>query len=136
MKLNKIVLTSLMILLSLASSNSWARDHGGGHHGGHHGGHGSLNFGFYAAYPYGYPFYGSPYYTRPYYDYPYYNPPAVIAVQPPPPVTYIEQAPQPTVQENPSGYWYYCTNPEGYFPYVRECSSGWQQVDPVPPSSR
>lgn len=129
MKSHTIVLTALVILLSLASNNSWARGHGGGHH---HGGHGSLSFGFYAGYPYGYPFYGSPYYSYPY----YYNPPAVIAVQPPPPVTYIEQVPQPVVQEHPGGYWYYCTNPEGYFPYVRECNSGWQQVDPIPPSSR
>jgi hypothetical protein len=131
MKLSKIGLTALIVLFSLASSNSWARDHG------HGGGRSSLSFGFYGGYPYGYPFYGSPYYTRPYYDYPYYNPPAVIAVQPPPPVTYIEQAPQPAAtQENPSGYWYYCTNPEGYYPYVRECLNAWQQVEPTPPSSR
>jgi hypothetical protein len=27
-------------------------------------------------------------------------------------------------------YWYYCDNPKGYYPYVRECSSAWQPIKP------
>ena len=43
------------------------------------------------------------------------------------PQTYIQQEP-PTQQ-----YWYYCQNPQGYYPYVGECPDGWQQVAPQPP---
>jgi hypothetical protein len=28
----------------------------------------------------------------------------------------------------PSGYWYYCQNPAGYYPYVTQCTVGWQAV--------
>jgi hypothetical protein len=36
--------------------------------------------------------------------------------------------------EEPS-YWYYCQNPQGYYPYVKQCPSGWTKVPPsaVPP---
>ena len=33
-------------------------------------------------------------------------------------------APAPATQE----YWYYCDNPQGYYPYVPQCVSGWQRV--------
>lgn len=29
--------------------------------------------------------------------------------------------------------WYYCHGPEGYYPYVRACPSGWQPVPATPP---
>ena len=29
--------------------------------------------------------------------------------------------------------WYYCEDPKGYYPYIRECPTGWQRVSPVPP---
>jgi hypothetical protein len=35
---------------------------------------------------------------------------------------------QPVV--NPSNFWYYCTDPAGYFPYVQSCSRAWMQVVP------
>jgi hypothetical protein len=106
---------------------------GGGSHGGHGGWHGGtryvvgLNFGFggYYGYPYSYyPYY--PYYSYPYY--PAYYPSPVVQQQP---TTYVEQA-QPQAQEQPSGYWYYCPVSKGYYPYVRECSAGWQRVAPQP----
>lgn len=89
--------------------------HGGGHHGGgHFGGH----VGVFVGPAFGY------YYPPPYY-YPY--PPVVAAPSPP---VYIERNdPQPGAQ---AYYWYYCANPEGYYPYVKECSGGWQQVVPRP----
>jgi len=37
---------------------------------------------------------------------------------------------QPETQ--PQDYWYYCQNPQGYYPYVRQCPSGWQTVVPPP----
>jgi hypothetical protein len=65
---------------------------------------------------------GAPYY-------PYYQaPPVVIERQPP---VYIEPEPEPEEQT----YWYYCRNPQGYYPYVKQCPGGWMKVvpSPVPP---
>lgn len=31
------------------------------------------------------------------------------------------------------GSWYHCNKPEGYYPYVKECRSGWEEV-PASPS--
>lgn len=63
-----------------------------------------------------------------YYPSPFYYPPVITVPAPPPPV-YVEQAPAPAATEN---YWYYCINPEGYYPYVKECPDGWQKVSPRP----
>jgi len=32
----------------------------------------------------------------------------------------------------PSYYWYYCTDPEGYYPYVQECRGTWHALPPSP----
>jgi outer membrane protein OmpA-like peptidoglycan-associated protein len=65
----------------------------------------------------GYPYYyGSPYYY-PYYPSYYYAPPPVVYE---PPVV--------TVQQPPAAYWYYCPPAKAYFPYVRDCPSGWEAV--------
>ncbi len=64
--------------------------------------------------PYPYPWVGA---------YPYaYSPP--VAVEPAPPPAYIEPAPQQV--------WYFCENPQGYYPYVSQCPGGWRQVVPQP----
>lgn len=68
------------------------------------------------------------------YPYPYYNPyyaapPVVIQEQPP---VYVQPAPQ---QEEQS-YWYFCPNPKGYYPYVKQCPGGWLKVVPEPPSEQ
>ena len=120
-----IVLAAFAVSLAAASSvyakggnGGGGRGHSGGH--GHHG-HSGTRVGVFigpAWYP---PFY--PYYYPPYY-YPYYYPPVVSA-----PITYIEQASPQTLA---SGYWYYCGESNGYYPYVKECPGGWQQVSPVP----
>lgn len=73
------------------------------------------------------PWYPSPYYYSPYY---YYTaPPAVI--QQPPPVYQSPQEPPPAPQ-----YWYYCQDPQGYYPYVKNCPGGWMKVVPnaTPPN--
>jgi hypothetical protein len=31
-----------------------------------------------------------------------------------------------------SDYWYYCRDPEGYYPYVRQCNGQWQPVPAQP----
>ena len=48
-------------------------------------------------------------------------------------------APQVIVQPAPAApadsYWYYCTQPAGYFPYVQNCSQPWMKVVPQVPGS-
>ena len=75
------------------------------------------------------PGWGYPYYSEPYYPYyPYYPPPVINQQQAP---VYVEPAPQQQEQN----YWYYCPNPQGYYPYVQQCPKGWLKVVPstVPP---
>jgi hypothetical protein len=31
-----------------------------------------------------------------------------------------------------SGVWYHCRSPEGYYPYIRDCHGGWEQVPATP----
>ncbi|MCB5185854.1 hypothetical protein LG201_11635 [Methylobacillus gramineus] len=142
----KIMLVGLLagvVISGSASADPW---HGGHRHGG------GANIGFYFGPGYGSGFgpgpgyYGpgwGPYYPRPYYavpTYPYY-PPVIVAPAPapvPPPV-YIEQAPQeaapvPPASSQAGSFWYHCNQPEGYYPYVKECPQGWQKVNPQPPS--
>jgi len=35
----------------------------------------------------------------------------------------------PAVTPAPA-YWFYCSNPPGYYPYVPQCAVPWQQVPP------
>jgi hypothetical protein len=81
-----------------------------------------VGFGF------GYPYWGGPWWA---YPPPYYYYPAPVVVQQP--VTYVEQNPQAvsTPAAN-AGWWYYCDQSRGYYPYVRECPGGWQRVPPTP----
>ena len=131
-----------------AGGGAW---HGGGGtwHGGYNGWHGGWHGGYYGyRYPYyggwgwyglgvasglwwgGWPYYygayGNPYYAGGYYGYPGYSQ-ADTSV-------YVEQAPQAPA----NNYWYYCTDPAGYFPYVQNCNRAWMQVVPQnapPPGS-
>jgi hypothetical protein len=41
---------------------------------------------------------------------------------------YMSAAPDPAA--NAANYWYYCTDPAGYFPYIQNCSRAWMQVVP------
>jgi hypothetical protein len=67
--------------------------------------------------------------SRPYYSYPYYSYPAPVVQQPLQEI-YVQPAPQ---QPATTGYWYFCQNPEGYYPYVKQCPDGWMKVVPSPP---
>lgn len=139
--LSAILLGTIPVSDAFADGRHFSRVGNRGAFVGHpfHGGHSHSSFGvvvgvplfnpffFPPYYGYGYP---SPYYYPPYYGYgsPYYYPQAAVS-----PPTYIEQgydqgaAPQ-------SNYWYYCSNPDGYYPYVKQCPGGWQRVVPQPPS--
>ncbi|MGR8930770.1 MAG: hypothetical protein ACU836_09030 [Gammaproteobacteria bacterium] len=116
-------LSFFLTLALLASSTLYANPYW--RHGGFRSFHRHPGFSFY---------FGVPWYPRPYFSYPYYYPyyPPVVTVPTEPPV-YIERDP-PQSQQLPSGYWYYCDNPEGYYPYIQECPHGWRQVDPIPPN--
>jgi hypothetical protein len=112
-----IALAAMALILAGASPGDAFR---GGHGG--HGGH--VGVGVFVGPGWG-PGWWGPYY--PYYpSYPYYAPqPAVIEKEPD---TYIQQTPQ---AEEPS-YWYFCKDPEGYYPYVKKCPKGWLKVVPSP----
>jgi hypothetical protein len=82
----------------------------------------------------GAPLIASTYYYRPYYYPPYgyapyygYAPTYVPAYTQP---SYVEQRPTPA---QPAYSWYYCPSSNGYYPYVKQCSEGWQQISPTPP---
>jgi hypothetical protein len=101
----------------------------GAYHGGYYGGyHGGYHGGWYRPYyrPWGPGFYwgGSIVVGPPWYPYGYYAaPPAVVQ---PPPQVYVEP------QQPQQNYWYYCQDPQGYYPYVKTCPGGWMKVVPEP----
>jgi len=43
-------------------------------------------------------------------------------------------APVSGQNQNPNQFWYHCTRPEGYYPYVKTCPGGWEQVPAHPPA--
>jgi len=102
-----------------------------GWHGGHGRGHSSFGTSVVIGGYYGPGFlWPSPWGPYPGYAYGYGPVPYIYAPQP-----VVVQQQQPTyVQQDDrdaSSYWYYCQNPQGYYPYVSRCASGWMQV--VPP---
>jgi hypothetical protein len=115
--------------------------HGFEHHGFEH--HGGARVGVYLGgpvYGFGYPYYGYPYYGYPAYAYgygaPVYYGPAATVVAPVSPPVYVEQGSAgATTGPASDGYWYYCHNPDGYYPYVKQCADGWQKV-PSQPAGR
>jgi len=122
----RIIIAALVVLLASAMSVTSADARGG--HGGR-GGHGPrVGIGLWLGPGWG-PGWGWPYYYPSYY-YPYYpaEPPIVIQQQP---EIYVP----PTPQEEQPVYWYFCKDPQGYYPYVRQCPSGWMKVEPTPPDS-
>ncbi len=88
--------------------------------------HGGARVSVGVGFGYGYPYWG-PWGPWGYGYYPYYYPVQTVVV-PAQPTTYIEQA-----QPDMTGWWYYCDASRGYYPYVKECPSGWLRVPPTPP---
>ncbi len=59
----------------------------------------------------------------------YYPEPAYVA-------PYVYSPPPATVAAPPAqAWWYHCSNPEGYYPYVTACPPGWTRVSPTPPGN-
>ena len=160
MKIRSIVLAAIVASI-FAGAPAWAdRGYRGGYeHGGHGGGHFWGPFGFlvgsaiifsalqprtvyyeprvvYAPPVYYYP---STTYVQPY---PVagdqvvvqnYEIPAVASMPPPPAFSSGVQNVQPGPGTSGEQWWYACKKPAGYYPYVKECPSGWEKVSPTPP---
>ena len=122
-----IIFIAVFLCLDLFPAILYAQHHGGFHGGGFRGGYhvggprvfiGGF-FGFPHFYPYRYPYY----YPRPYpygYSYSYPEP-------------YTHAAPPVNIEPQQTYYWYYCRDPQGYYPYVANCPGGWARVIPTPP---
>jgi len=133
----KLMYLAIALFAIIVNDSVLARGgHGGG---GYSHGHSHLNLGInlggyydpgfygYGGYGFGGYGYGYPFYYPPYYAYP----PTVIIPSTPP--VYIQQQ-QPQSAQPQTNYWYHCQNPEGYYPYVKNCPGGWLQVAPQPPA--
>ena len=125
--MRKLEFIAALIVAVAMSASADAVGHprgGGGHWHGHGGWHGHV--GLFVGVPLGAALYP-------------YNYPQVVTV-PAPQVVYVEQS--PTLPGSiasaplPAGWWYYCPNPAGYYPYVQSCLQPWQAVAPRPPAPR
>lgn len=136
MRRKKTVAVAILLLGLLASGIAWAHGavhgsigfHGhfpGHHHHHHHHFHSGASVGVVL---------GTPWVWHG-----YYRPPPVYVYSPPIIVTpasspvYIEKGIAAAPTEQASAYWYYCNNPQGYYPYVKACPAGWQPVPVQPP---
>lgn len=122
MKTLKFIAAAIALAALASGADVSAHTHGGGHWHGHDG-HWHGHIGLFVGVPLGAALY------------PYY-PPDVVAV-PSPQVVYVER--NPTLPAGgtvplPAGWWYYCPNPAGYYPYVQSCFQPWQPVEPRPPA--
>jgi hypothetical protein len=81
----------------------------------------------------GWPYAWGASYAVPYgvpYAVPYGVAPLVVNTAPAPQVIV-----QPALQTPADSFWYYCTQPAGYFPYVQNCSLPWMKVVPQVPGN-
>jgi hypothetical protein len=151
MKRMKLVLTTTILMLAMNSMPAAA--HGNSYRGPRV----SFGIGigitpsyyspYYARTYYARPYYSGSYYGRPYYPYssPYYYPEVVVntVISPTPPTIYVQQTDNPSSYQNqyasPSqpasvtpetggNDWYYCNNPDGFYPAIRSCPAGWQRI--------
>jgi hypothetical protein len=125
-KVMRIVLALIVVVMAISQPSYADRGRHGGHAGayagGHVRGHGGGHVGLFIGPGWWGPGWWGPY---PYYPY-YYSPPPVIVEQP------SELYVQPAPSAEASRYWYYCKEPQGYYPTVKRCPDGWMKV--VPPS--
>ena len=124
---SKIVALLVMLAFAAASGSAMAQHSGHGGYG-HGGGWGyGVGLGLALGLPLLWSGYYAPYaYPAPVYAYPG---PAMA-----PSGAYVEQgygeaAPAPAQQQD----WYFCPASNVYYPYIRECPSGWQRVPSQPP---
>lgn len=108
----KAAMRFLMVFLALAGAgtSAWAD-------------RGHIHFGVTVG-----PYWGPWYFPPP----AYYYPPVVVE-RPTPPVIIQQPAPQIAA---PTPYWYFCRPANAYYPYVKECPSGWERVPAQPPGQQ
>ncbi|GAC1421336.1 MAG: hypothetical protein NVSMB6_23010 [Burkholderiaceae bacterium] len=146
MKNLRSISAGLMLLTAASASNVVFAHRPGGQHSGYYGGyrggyHSGTRVGVYFGAPFvgfGTPFYGYPGgYGYAYGPYGYYGPngPTTTIVTQSVPEVYVERG--SVLYDGPAsdGYWYYCSRPDGYYPYIKECTSSWQKV-PSQPAQR
>lgn len=63
------------------------------------------------------------FYPAPIYPFPTYVPPAIV----------VQQAPPVPTGLPPAQFWYFCDNPQGYYPYVASCDVPWREMPATPP---
>lgn len=136
MKKMMITIAAAVLMTAGFAGAADAQHRGGGFHGGggfhsgggFHGRFGGFGGGVFVGAPFAFdPFWYSPYWDfyYPYYNaanyspYPYYYPP------------YTDYGPASS-GASPAQGWYYCRNPQGYYPSVLYCNSQWQYVPPAP----
>ena len=112
--MKKLTRCLVLIFALLMAFTSPVQAHGGGHGGGWGPVLGLGLFGL-GVWELSQPHYGQ-----------YYTYPAPVIRQP---AREIYVQPSPPLPAN-TGYWYYCRNPEGYYPYVKRCPDGWLKVIP------
>jgi len=128
MKKTLCILIAATALIFISAFDEYAYGDGGHHHGGGHyyGTRIWIGPGWGPWWGPGWgPGWGAPYYPYSPYYYPYYTPSPGFQQEP---STYIQQAPAPEQQL----YWYFCADPQGYYPYVQKCPKGWMKVVPSP----
>ncbi len=114
---------------------SWRGGYYGGYYGGgYYGGYWGPGVGVYLGGPW---YWGAwPYAWYDAYPYTYGYRYAPYPVYVPQDSAYVEQVPSPAEPQTqsaapgPTNYWYYCTDPAGYYPYVQSCTKAWMQVVP------
>ena len=118
-----VIIIGALVFLGVCSGTFWT-GHAGYHgYGGYYGHRGYYGYGWFGHYPFGY-------YPYAYYPYGYPYPSYVYPPYPYPPAQ--RQYPVYVEPEQPF-YWYYCQDPQGYYPYVESCPTGWTRVVPTPP---
>ncbi|MES2048257.1 MAG: hypothetical protein V4447_07645 [Pseudomonadota bacterium] len=140
--LSRLIFAALVLSMCAATSTVSAKDRH------FHGPRISIGFGIgFGPFGYGYPLgYSRNYYPAYYYPYQsnYYPEVMVSTVVAPTPVYVrpddaVSTRSLPTTQAEIStndNDWYYCHNPDGFYPSIKTCPSGWQRVPAQAPADR
>ncbi len=92
---------------------------------------GRVRFGF--GVTIGAPVFWPGWYPGPHYYYP--QPIVVVPAAPPAPTVYVERAEPAPARPDAANWWYFCRDANAYYPYVKQCSAGWERVSPQAPGN-